>query len=72
MKISLSLIEKLLNLLLIIVEFVKKQQDKDDEEENRNREIASLARRAHPGFDDNALAAYYEKNISTNEILNNA
>ena len=72
MKISITMIEKLLSLVLIIVEFVKKQQDKDDEEQERNNEIASLARKAHPQFDDAALTSYYERNISTNEIINNA
>lgn len=70
MKISITLIEKLLNLLLIIVEFVKKQQDKDEEEEKKDKELAAIVRKAYPSFDDQGLTAYFERNIASDEIIN--
>lgn len=72
MKISETMIEKLLTLLIIVVEFIKKRQDKDDENNDINSRIAALSRQAHPDMDDMALISYYQNSITNNKILNEA
>lgn len=72
MKISETMIEKLLTLLIIVVEFIKKRQDKDDENNDINSRIAALSRKAHPGMDDMALISYYQNSITNNKILDEA
>lgn len=72
MKISETMIEKLLTLLIIVVEFIKKRQDKDDENNDINSRIAALSRQAHPGMDDVALISYYQNSITNNKILDEA
>lgn len=73
MKISISMIEKLLSLLLFIIEYIRKQQEKEDEKESaemqRNIELAQLAREAHPDMDDDKLIEYYHSSINVNEAL---
>lgn len=72
MKISETMIEKLLTLLIIVVEFIKKRQDKDDENNDINSRIAALSRQAHPGMDDMDLISYYQNSITNNKILDEA
>lgn len=72
MKISETMIEKLLTLLIIVVEFIKKRQDKDDENNDINGRIAALSRQAHPDMDDMALIGYYQNSITNNKILDEA
>ena len=72
MKISETMIEKLLTLLIIVVEFIKKRQDKDDENNDINSRIAALSRQANPDMDDMALISYYQNSITNNKILDEA